>query len=112
MTKKAILRICAFLIATPVAAQTAETGLATIHDWRNEAGRVCMSAHSHDGSGNGQTRKAAEASAVASWSSFTVFEYGRAWGNYALSGSKKMACNQGGKAQFSCDVTARPCKRR
>jgi len=46
----------AFLLMTIAIGATAtvradDSGLASIHDWRNESGRrVCMSDHFHDGS--------------------------------------------------------------
>jgi hypothetical protein len=98
-------------MATPSMAQAQETGLADIHEWRREGSRTCMAEHFHDGSGNGATRKNAEASAIASWASFTIFEYGGRWGNYALAASKRMNCSQNGAAHWSCELTARPCRR-
>jgi hypothetical protein len=108
--KKTTLAAAAFLTVAFSPAQADETGLASIHDWRAEGGRTCMSDHFHDGSGNGATRKAAEAAAVSSWVSFTVLEYGSHWGSYALAGSKKMDCSETGASAWSCSVTARPCK--
>ena len=107
---KEILLSSVLLVAAAIAARADETGLASIHDWRKEGGKICMSDHFHDGAGGGETRKAAEASAVASWSSFTVLEYGTTWGSYALSGSKKMDCSQRGASEWSCAVTSRPCR--
>jgi hypothetical protein len=107
---KEILLSSVFLVAATVAARADETALASIHDWRKESGKICMSEHFHDGSGVGETRKAAEANTVASWASFTVLEYGTTWGSYALSGSKKMDCKEQGAKEWSCAVTSRPCK--
>lgn len=99
---------CAMAISKPANAD--ETGLAGMHDWRKEGARTCLSGHFHDGTGKGQNRKAAEARAVASWSSFTVLEYGTTWGSYALAANKKMDCTQNGASLWSCEVSARPCK--
>ncbi len=103
----ATLVVCA---ATGQPADAHETGLASIHEWRREGGRICMSSHYHDGNGNGRTRHQAQLSAVRSWSDFTVFEYGRAWGHFSLAASKTIRCSGGGQA-WHCAVAARPCKR-
>jgi hypothetical protein len=99
-----------FVVAASFSALAEDDGLATLHDWRREGGRICMSDHFHDGSGSGPTRKAAEVSAISSWASFTTLEYGNHWGSYALAGSRKMNCSQNGVDSWSCDLTARPCK--
>lgn len=105
------LATIAILFCAAMPAQAQETGLASIHEWRKESGRrLCMSDHFHDGAGNGKSRKQAEDAAKRSWISFTVFEYGPAWGQYALAGSKKLDCSQGANG-WSCATTARPCKR-
>ena len=108
---KELLLSSVLLVAAAIAARADETGLASIHDWRRESGRICMSEHFHDGAGTGQTRKAAEAKAIASWVDFTVLEYGTDWGGYQLSGSKKVDCKEQGSKDWSCAVTSRPCKR-
>jgi hypothetical protein len=107
---KVFLPVAAALFAFSTAASADETGLASIHDWRKEGGRVCMSEHFHDGAGSGDSRKAAEASAIASWVSFTVLEYGTDWGSYAIAGSKKVDCSETGAKSWSCSLVARPCK--
>jgi len=92
-------------------AHASETGFASIHSWRKEAGKTCMIDHFHYGSGTGASEKAAQASAVASWASFTEFEYGSTWARYANAAGKVMDCkNLGGT--WGCNVRARPCKRR
>jgi hypothetical protein len=100
------------LVAAAIAARADETGLASIHEWRKEGGKICLSDHFHDGAGSGETRKAAEAKAIASWMSFTDLEYGSTWASYQLSGSKKMECTERGAKEWSCAVTARACKQR
>lgn len=109
--KKIVWLAAAFCTMSAITTAAAdETGLAGIHDWRKEGARTCLSDHFHDGAGVGPNRKAAEANAIASWSSFTVLEYGTNWGAYGLAASKKMDCTQDFASQWSCDVTARPCK--
>ncbi len=109
MKKHFALTALAVLVATP-AAHADETGLASIHDWRQEKGRrVCMSDHFHDGAGSAKTRKAAEAAAQRSWIDFTAFEYGSAWGSYKIAASKSLDCTEAG-SRWSCVINARPCK--
>jgi hypothetical protein len=108
--KTILLLAATSLVIASAAASADETGLASIHDWRKEGGRTCMSDHFHDGAGNGDSRKAAEAAAISSWVSFTVFEYGTTWGSYNLAGSKKMDCTENGSKAWSCAVSARACK--
>jgi hypothetical protein len=107
---KEVLLGSMLLAATAISVRADDTGLASIHDWRREGGRVCMSDHFHDGAGTGDSRKAAEASAIGSWASFTILEYGTDWGSYQLSASKNMDCSEKGSKEWSCAVTARPCK--
>ncbi len=88
-----------------------ESALVGLHDLRREGGKVCMSDHTHNGSSAGQpTKKAAEVAAMNAWASFTALEYGGAWGNPALAGSRQMSCN-GTPGAFNCDFVARPCRR-
>ncbi len=97
--------------STAPGAMAHETGLADIHQWRKERGITCMADHFHSGSGNGPTKVLAQRAAIADWASFTVFEYGAAWGNYQRAGSRSMNCSQVG-AGWSCSVEARPCRTR
>lgn len=108
--KKDFLLAAALLAVASVSAHAEDDGLATIHEWRSEGGRTCMSDHFHDGSGTGPTRKAAEAAAISSWASFTAFEYSNNWARYSLAGSRKIDCSQNGGDSWTCNVTARPCK--
>ena len=110
--RKAVLLIALATGAVPLTAIADETGFASIHNWRKEGDRICLSNHFHDGTGKGQHRKAAEVNAVASWASFTILEYGTTWGLYALAANKKITCAPNGGTSWFCDVTARPCKRR
>lgn len=81
-----------------------------LHAARRERGFVCYSDHYHYGSSSAQSsKKAAEAAAISSWSSFVDFEYGSAWASYSKSGSKKMTCSQS-TSGWDCSVEARPCR--
>jgi hypothetical protein len=106
---KAFMFGSVLLLAAAIAARADDTGLAGIHDWRKEGGRTCLSDHYHDGAGTGETRKAAEASAIASWTDFTVLEYGTVWGSYKIAAGKQMNCTEKGAKEWSCATTARPC---
>ena len=111
MFKAALTAAGAFIgvaaLTVPLVAQG--MGLDGLHDKRREGGRLCMSDHFHDGSGNGKTRKLAEADAARSWSEFTAWEYGGAWGSFRNAASKSMNCSDGGGA-WSCQASARPCR--
>lgn len=102
------LTIGATLIAT--GASASETGFAGIHNWRREAGKTCLVDHFHYGSGTGSSQKAAQASAIAAWSSFTVLEYGSTWGRYTLAAGRVMNCGQSG-GSWTCNIRARACKK-
>lgn len=95
-------------LASPARAD--DTGFASIHDLALVGGKLCMSDHSHHGSGDtAATKKAAEVSAIRSWADFTVLEYGSDWGNYSLAVGKSGSCEKvsGG---WRCEVDARPCR--
>ena len=111
MNKQLALMAMIMIGAVP-ASKADDSGLASIHDWKNEPGRrVCMSDHFHDGSGTGATRKEAEAAARSSWVSFTIFEYGTDWGSYTLAASQKMECGNASGQTWSCATSARPCRK-
>jgi hypothetical protein len=97
------------LIAIPGAPALAQTGLEALHDKVRVGGKLCMADHFHDGSGTGRTRAAAERAAVQAWIDFTAWEYGRRWGSFAASVSKRVSCS-GGAGSFSCNVSSRPCR--
>lgn len=104
--------IAMMMIGAASTVKADDSGLASIHDWKNESGRrVCMSDHFHDGSGSGPTRKEAEAAARSSWASFTIFEYGTDWGSYTLAASATMNCSNASAKAWSCATSARPCKK-
>jgi hypothetical protein len=103
------LAAAAILLCQPADAD--ETGLADIHAQRREHGRTCMSEHFHYGSGRASSKGAALRAAVATWTNFTVFEYGSDWGSFSRAGSRARNCTDEGKL-WSCRVQARPCKGR
>lgn len=87
-----------------------DTGLAGIHDFKREKGKVCFSDHFHYGNSAGlATKKAAEVEAIKSWSSFTDLEYGSDWAKYSKAASKSMKCSQS-SGGWGCELEARPCK--
>ncbi len=91
------------------AVEAQETGLDGLHSKVRVGGRLCMADHFHDGSGSGSTRAAAERAAIRAWIDFTAWEYGRRWGSYAASASKRVSCS-GGPGNYSCNVSSRPCR--
>lgn len=86
----------------------AETIGEAMHSARIERGYVCYTDHYHYGSGSGSSKKAAQANAISSWSSFVDLEYGSAWAMFSKAGSKKISCTQG--SSWECSVEARPCR--
>ena len=95
------------LASLPAVAQS--TGLDGLHDKRREGGRVCFTDHFHDGSGSGANKKQAEIAAIQSWSDFTSWEYGAAWGSFRNAASKSLKCS-GTPGSMTCSVSARPCR--
>ncbi len=86
-----------------------DTGFASAHDLRREGGRTCQVGHYHSGAGTGRTRKAAEADAIKSWSSFTAFEYGTDWARFSKAASKRISCSASSNG-YDCSLEARACK--
>ena len=109
MRKSSVAAAAVLFVAMTTGARSDETGLASIHEWRKEGGRTCMSDHFHYGSGKGASRQRALADAVSSWRSFTDLEYGSTWASWNRAASKAVKCAQGGSS-WSCDVEARPCR--
>lgn len=109
----AVAAVCALASSADAAKHRKSTQAATIgeamHSARIERGYVCYSDHYHYGSGGGSSRRAAQANAVASWSSFVDLEYGSAWASFAKAGSKKVSCSQV-LSGWDCSVEARPCR--
>ena len=98
-----------FGLCGPVRAD--ETGIAAIHTWVKYGRKICFQDHYHDGSGTGATRSQAQRAAIKSWATFTSWEYGTVWGNYALAMRKGMACS-GSPGNWSCSTQAIPCRAR
>jgi len=86
-----------------------DTGFAYSHNLRKEGGRLCMSDHYHQGSGEGRTKPAARAAAIRSWADFTNFEYGTAWARFSVAKSATTRYTKSDKG-WSADVDARPCR--
>lgn len=107
--------VAAGLLAIGATSATAQgLNLSGIHEQVRVGGKVCMKDHFHDGSSNNMaTRKAAETEAMRVWQDFTAWEYGRAWGSFRMSESKGVKCSGADRDRsWSCQVTARPCRRR
>jgi hypothetical protein len=100
--------VAALLATMGMAQADDETGIAGIHDWIKVGRKTCMADHFHSGDGHAATRAQAARQAIESWTDFTAWEYGTAWGHYGLAASKKMTCDQSGS--WSCFVEARPCR--
>lgn len=97
-------------VCVSIGTADAQDGLATIHDWVRVGPKTCMADHFHSGSSTGQpSRKQAEAQAIASWASFTAWEYGNHWGSWRLAETRRVNCTGSG-TNWACDIEARPCK--
>ncbi|MFM2421947.1 MAG: hypothetical protein RL291_477 [Pseudomonadota bacterium] len=109
---KQIIAIAAVAIALPAsAAKAQESGLSSMHAQAPVGNRICMTDHTHDGKGSGSTEAEARAAAARAWSSFTAWEYGDAWGSYALSANKRERC----EPEFgliACYFVSNPCRPR
>jgi hypothetical protein len=69
-----------------------------------------MADHFHYGSSTGRrSKKAATAAAINSWSEFTAFEYGSAWGSFKRARSKSIRCSKSPEG-WGCNVEAVPCR--
>jgi len=107
---------CWFLLALSFAigAQTAiadETGMASIHAWRSERGKICMSDHSHSGTGEGRTKKLARKAAISDWQGFTAWEYGTDWARFSRAAGRSVEYSSWGSG-WRATVQARACKSR
>ena len=109
MRATACLIALAAIIGGVASAAADETGMASIHSWRQVGGRTCLVEHFHDGNGSGATQKAAMSEAIKSWEGFTSLEYGSDWGRYANSISKSATCDRGSSG-FTCQVSSVACK--
>jgi hypothetical protein len=91
------------------AAMADQTGFASMHAQARVGGKMCMIDHYHYGNGDGRTKAAAQKEAIASWQSFTDFEYGSDWARFSKAVGKRISCSQSGGG-FSCQIEARPCR--
>ena len=106
----ALAGVLALVLGMPAGTVQAQgTGLDELHSKVRVGGRLCMADHFHDGSGSGPSRAAAQRAAIGAWVDFTAWEYGGRWGSYGAAVSKRMGCS-GGPGNFSCSVSARPCR--
>jgi hypothetical protein len=107
--RQALAAAALLLVASPAMAQE----VADIHEQRREHGAICFTDHYHYGSSAGLSSKgAALGVAVKSWSDFVDFEYGPAWARWSISSSKSVKCSRVGiGGPWSCDISARPCRR-
>ena len=64
MRATACLIALAAIIGGVASAAADETGMASIHSWRQVGGRTCLVEHFHDGNGSGATQKAAMSEAI------------------------------------------------
>ena len=102
----AALTLCLF--TPPISA--AESGFASIHPWRKVGKKTCLVGHQHAGSGNGNSLKEAQSTAIGSWASFTDLEYGDSWANFNVAIEKVMRCGPSGGGSYQCDLSATPCR--
>lgn len=103
-----IFSILTVLLATSAGAQSAE--IASMHAQARVGGKTCMIEHEHYGEGDLPSRAGAERAARRAWEVHTAWEYGKAWGSYALAASPRMTCAQAG-GRWLCKTIARPCRR-
>lgn len=80
---------------------------------RGSDGKVCrvlVAPHMHVGiGGDARSERAARAAAVRHWRNFTIWEYGRAWGNVSLARSKSLNCAHV-LIGWRCLFVAQPCR--
>lgn len=105
---------CAAAISLGVAvfvlpAAADDTGMASSHTLRKEAGKLCMADHAHTGSGTAATKAAARAAAIRAWADFTNFEYGSDWARFGRAASPVTHYTKEEKG-WTATVDARPCK--
>lgn len=95
------------LLSSPMPTQAGR--LEFLHDKVLIGGHVCMKDHTHLGKGGDANQAIALTKAARDWSDFTAFEYGEAWGNFAIAANKSMSCGQLRDA-WMCEVVAVPCR--
>ena len=89
--------------------QADDTGFASSHTLRKEAGKLCMADHAHTGSGIALTKPAAKAAAIRAWADFTNLEYGSDWARYGRAAGHVVRYTKEEKG-WTATVDARPCK--
>jgi hypothetical protein len=112
--RSAILAGCAVVLlgASAMTALAQDSGLVGLHALVRKGNKLCMAEHYHDGtSSNEPSKKAAEVVAIRVWQDFTAWEYGGAWGNFAMAESRGVSCSGSGNS-WGCNVTGRPCRKR
>lgn len=87
-----------------------DNGLAVIHTFSREGGKLCFADHWHYASGSGPTKKAAQAETIRGWQDFTALEYGSDWARFSRAQNKVIRCSAGSGGAVDCNVEARPCK--
>ncbi len=99
------------LLALTSIAIADETGMATIHAWRSEKGKVCMAEHFHSGTGEGRTKRLARRAAISDWQGFTAWEYGTDWARFSRSAGRSVEYSKSGLG-WRATVQARACRPR
>lgn len=105
-----LLAVGALLLAWQPSAVADDTGFASIHALGRSGRNLCMVDHEHSGSGSGKTKSRAKRAAIGNWAGFTAWEYGTDWASFRRARVKSVKCARA-TGGWSCDVTARPCKR-
>ena len=101
--------ISSFLIAPMAVAD--DTGMASIHSWRAERGKVCLIDHYHAGNGEGRTKKLARRAAIKDWQGFTAWEYGTDWAYFKRAASRAIEYSRT-ESGWQARLEARPCRKR
>jgi hypothetical protein len=110
MSFRAALAVAALGLLGTAPALAGSTGLESIHVLQREGGRLCMADHFHYGAGHSdRSREAAQQQATRNWSSFVQLEYGSDWSSFGRAGSRDVSCS-GASGNYSCTVSARPCR--
>lgn len=93
------------------AALAKDDGLSWLHPQMRVGNKVCFVDHTHQGNSSGHaSKKAALAAAITDYQNFTGWEYGSSWGTFSRAANKQVSCSGG--PPWSCNVEARPCRRR
>ncbi|MGI9408401.1 MAG: hypothetical protein ACR2O4_18645 [Hyphomicrobiaceae bacterium] len=87
-----------------------DTGLAmSLHDVAPQGRKLCMVSHAHDGRGVHKNKASAMRHAAKVWSSYTIEEYGTAWGRLSNATGVEKACSKY-RGFWICYINARPCR--